>query len=245
MCRLMGFVSDHSETIAEIAGPTFGQFTDLSAKHGDGWGISAINSTGAPELILEPGRASESARFAQTAHSLQSDGALLHLRWATLGLAISEGNTHPFAFEEMSFIHNGSINPPSSLDKFIVPDLIPYMRGETDSEKYFFAIVTQVRRLGLQAGILAAVRAIAAQDNFSSINAMILTPEYFFTICEHNDAKIPDDEGPGYYDLAYRADARGIIAASSGWDQAGWTNLPNHRILEVKRATLQSALLTI
>jgi len=245
MCRLMGFVSDHSETISDIAGPAFEQFTALSAKHGDGWGISAIDSEKDPTLILEPGRAKESPLFAETSRSLQSDGALLHLRWATLGLAISEGNTHPFTFEDMSFIHNGSINPPSSLDKFIDADLIPRGRGETDSEKYFFAIVTKVRALGLREGIASAVRVIAAQDNYSSINAMLLTPEYFFTICEHNDAKIPDDEGPGYYDLAYRADSQGIIAASSGWDQAGWTNIPNHQILVVNRATLSTDLIAI
>jgi hypothetical protein len=36
-----------------------------------------------------------------------------------------------------------------------------------------------------------------------------------------------------------------VVVASSGWDQAGWINLPNHHVLVVDRATLNQQVLAL
>ena len=238
MCRLMGYVANDSTTIAEIAGPDFAEFTALSAKHGDGWGIASTppsNST--PELLVEPGRAKESSKYSQAVRTIESNAALLHLRWATLGLSVSEGNTHPFVHGDISFIHNGGIKPPASLDVGIDPKYFSQMRGDTDSERYFYYLLTQIDKTDLKSGVLAGVKAISSGFEYSSINAMMMTPDFLVVICEHNNNKIPDDEGLDYYELYYRKDERGILIASTGWNQNGWTNLPNHHVLFVDRKT--------
>ncbi|TSA21975.1 MAG: hypothetical protein D4R69_01900 [Actinomycetales bacterium] len=245
MCRLMGYVSSHEVSIEEIAGASFQEFSDLSEKHRDGWGI-ATSSTGKPSnLIVETLPAKESSQYSHLTKEVLSDGALLHLRWATSGLAVVEGNTHPFEFENISFIHNGGITPLDSMDQFIDPELIKLMRGNTDSEKYFYVLITQIKKLGLIAGISAGVKLIKENCNYSSINAMILTSDSYVIINEHNYGKRPKGEAEDYYDLFYRKDENGILVASSGWNQKNWKRIENHQILLIDRKSLSLEALSI
>jgi len=239
MCRLMGFVSTNEQTLVEAAGKEFAEFAALSARHGDGWGIATCNVEEHPNLLLEPTRAKESKAFDQASHNLKSSGALLHLRWATGNLAINEGNTHPFAYRDYSFMHNGALIPPESIDAFIDPKYVALRRGETDSESYFYLIVTEIVKFGVERGIRSAVNIIRKNAIYSSINCMFLTPTEFYVVCEHNDERIPKGELPGYYDLFYRVDGHEVLVASSGWTQTGWQELPNHKIMRVDRTSLE------
>ena len=241
----MGYVSNAEHTVSEMAGSDFAQFSALSAKHGDGWGIASIDNSNQTHLIVEPSRAKDSEKFAEITKSLKSDGALLHLRWATLGLGINEGNTHPFSYKDISFIHNGGVMPPSSLDPFVASEFKSQMRGDTDSEKYFFNIVTQTEKLGLIDGVLTAVRNIKNNLTYSSINAMLLTPEKYVVVCEHNNEKIPEGEGSDYYELYYRKDEMGILVSSTGWNQTGWTLIPNHSVVVIDRKNFTIELISL
>ena len=245
MCRLMGYVSPREISIQEIAGASFQEFSDLSKKHRDGWGI-ATSSTGKPSnLIVETFPARDSSQYSHLTKEVLSDGALLHLRWATSGLAVVEGNTHPFEYGDISFIHNGGITPLDSMDQFIDPHLFESMRGNTDSEKYFYLLITQIRKLGLIKGISAGVKLITENCNYSSINAMILTPDFYVVINEHKYENRPKGEAEDYYDLFYRKDENGILVASSGWNQKNWTTIENHQILLIERKLLSLEALSI
>jgi predicted glutamine amidotransferase len=245
MCRLLGFVSTDEHTIAEIAGKDFTKFSALSAKHGDGWGVAAVDNKSHTQLVVEPTRAKDSAKFAEVTSNLKSDGALLHLRWATQGLAINDGNSHPFTFGDISFMHNGDIKPADSLDPYVDPELKSAMRGNTDSERYFYSIISASKRSNLLEGTLEAVRNIKKNLTYSSINAMMLTPEMYIVVCEHNNDRIPAGEGPDYYELYYRRDSKGILVTSTGWNQEGWTLIPNHSVAVIDRKSLAVEVLSI
>ncbi len=245
MCRLMGYVSPREISIEEIAGTNFQEFSDLSAKHRDGWGIATSSTGKAANLIVETLPAKDSQQYSRQTKEVRSDGTLLHLRWATSGLAVIEGNTHPFEFENISFIHNGGITPLDSMDKYIDPDLFPIMRGNTDSEKYFYLLITQIRKLGLIPGITEGVKLLKENCKYSSINAMILTPESYVIISEHNQDKRPEGEQADYYDLFYRKDENGILVASSGWNQSDWIQVANHKIMHIDRKSLTQDFLNI
>ena len=238
MCRLMGFVSMQEQTLVEAAGEEFAEFAALSARHGDGWGIASCDEQEHPQLLLEPTRAKESKAFDQAAHNLKTNGALLHLRWATGSLAINEGNTHPFTYRDYSFMHNGALNPPDSIDAFIEPKFLALKRGQTDSESYFYLIVSEIEKYGVEEGIRSAVRIIQTHADYSSINSMFLTPTEFYVVNEHDVEKRPAAEPADYYDLFYRNDGKEVLVASSGWTQTGWEELPNHSLMRVDRATL-------
>ena len=238
MCRLMGFVSTDEKTLVEAAGEQFTEFAALSARHGDGWGIATCNQESLPSLLIEPTRAKESQAFDLASHNLKSNGALLHLRWATGNLAINEGNTHPFTYGDYSFMHNGALIPPEAIDDLVAPKFNAIRRGQTDSESYFYLIVTEIEKYGVAGGIRSAVEIIRKNAIYSSINCMFLTPTEFYVVNEHNDERIPHGELPGYYDLFYRTEGNEVLVASSGWTQDGWSELPNHRIMKVDRKTL-------
>jgi len=245
MCRLMGYVSSKPETFAAAAGKNLPEFIELSSVHCDGWGISALDSrSNKPELSRAAETARDSKTFLEVLSKTNSDGALLHLRWATSGIPVGENNTHPFVFDGFTFIHNGAIYPKNALDDLIDSELKSKVQGDTDSERYFYFLLTQIRKLGMTEGIRSSVKKLRELD-FSSINAMLLTDKYFITICEHDPKRKPDWAVDGYYDLYYKKTASDVVVASSGWDQNGWIEIPNHHMLQVDRTSLDIDVLTL
>jgi predicted glutamine amidotransferase len=235
----MGYVSSSEISLEEIAGDSFPEFTALSSKHCDGWGIASVDShEDRNHLVVEAFQASKSLAFKKLVSEQRSDGALLHLRWATSGLAVKEGNTHPFTSGKYSFIHNGGVVPAESLDPFIKPEFLQQARGETDSEKYFFLILTEIEKFGEVQGIQSALRIITSKLYFSSLNAMILTPDTFYVISEYDHERRPKGEPADYYELYYQEKEHGILVASSGWDQRNWNPLSNHVLMEIDRESL-------
>jgi hypothetical protein len=105
--------------------------------------------------------------------------------------------------------------------------------------------LTQIEKLGLVDGVKSAINKIRDTYDFSSINAMLMNDKYFITICEHDPARKPAWGVEGYYDLFYKPEKGQVLVASSGWDQAGWINLPNHHILIVDRASLSAKVLAL
>ena len=232
----MGYVSSEEKTLRDITGPSFDEFAALSSKHCDGWGIATDSSEATNiELAVEPTQADHSARFKELTTGLKSDGALLHLRWATSGLTVKEGNTHPFVYGKYSFIHNGGVVPADSLNPYVDPEMLSLARGETDSEKYFFLIMTEIEKYGEVAGILSALKIIKTNLYSSSLNAMILTPDTLYVVSEFIQERRPKGEPADYYDLFYRKDENGFLVASSGWDQSGWAPIANHQLVIVDR----------
>ena len=89
--------------------------------HADGWGTSWLRPEAVhpQRLQLEEYRSIERAprdpRFAELAERTPTVAQLVHLRWATEGLAVF-ANTHPFSQDGISLAHNGSISPRPVLD---------------------------------------------------------------------------------------------------------------------------------
>ena len=103
MCRLLGYVSQEKQTFNSAVGSDFDAFVTLSSVHCDGWGVATIDhDTNVAQMIRQPEAAHTSKDFSAAIEESISDGALLHLRWATAGLPVSENNTHPFIYQDIS-----------------------------------------------------------------------------------------------------------------------------------------------
>lgn len=246
MCRLLGYVSLKPESFAQAVGEKLPEFISLSSVHCDGWGVATSGQNSQDSHVTRaPEIAQGSLTFQETISTTRTDGALLHLRWATSGIPVSEKNTHPFVGHGYSFTHNGAIYPANALDAAILQKFKSEIQGETDSERYFYFILSEIEKHGLVDGVLNAVHQIKKKFDFSSINAMLMTDSQFITICEHDPARKPEWAIDGYYDLYYKSNDVDLVVASSGWDQAGWKNLPNHHVLVVDRATLNQQVLAL
>jgi predicted glutamine amidotransferase len=169
----------------------------------------------------------------------------LHLRLASKGLTVDLSNNHPFIYGDFSFMHNGTIKSIDAVQKFVDPRYLDKFTSTTDSERYFFTILSYIDELGLIEGFRKAVKTISANCDFTSINSMLMTPDTFIAVCEFNEADSTEWTVDSHYELRYSAEDGVIKVASTGWGKDHWTRLANHSILIVNRKDLSFEVLPL
>jgi predicted glutamine amidotransferase len=242
MCRLLGWAARTPVPLADLLDRReLRQFTALSRKHRDGWGVAWHTGSGIG-VRKSPDAARDNPGFTAWASDVPADLGMVHLRWATLGLGVHPGNTHPFTGDGIAFAHNGSIRPPMSLDDLVSPALRQGMEGETDSERYFRAVLSlaagpdgSVEPARIEPALVQTVETIAATKQFTSLNCLLMTPERLYAVCRFRGTHA--GEAPDYFHLRYRAGERAVVVSSSGWGD-GWQPLADGELLTVDRQTL-------
>nr|MBA3908272.1 class II glutamine amidotransferase [Pseudonocardiales bacterium] len=177
----------------------------------------------------------EDPTYAEAIATIRSTGAILHLRWATPGIPVQPGNTHPFVRDGHAFAHNGSIWARHDMLGLIDP--LPTLEGDSDSELYLLALLQRVRAHGFDDGLRATITDLTAELTPSSLNALLLGDGVLTALCCNvGDAGCPADarpdappeDLPGYYDLRVRHVGGATIVASSGWaEDAPWERVEN------------------
>ena len=244
MCRLLAFTSLERKSFYDVVGSDFEKFVALSAEHKDGWGITSIDKAGKVSRTVDLERAVASSTFVDV-KDRPADSGLLHLRLASKGLTIDIKNNHPFVDGTYSFMHNGTIRPAASVEAFIDPEFANRAQGSTDSERYFYVILSEIKKHGLVDGLRSAVTKISDNCNFSSINCMLLTPDYLIAACEFNTGEQSEWTVNSHYELRYRSDESGVVISSTGWGHDDWTVLANHQVLVVDRKSLNTEILPL
>ncbi|MBV9092423.1 MAG: class II glutamine amidotransferase [Streptosporangiaceae bacterium] len=261
MCRLLGYCARRTTSLAGIIGEEgLRDFTALSAFHSDGWGMAwADGRPGGPiQVRKSPLRASGDPAYAELARQRLARLGIVHLRWATPGLAVGTENSHPFCLRNVAMAHNGAIHPQDRLPELLPPDWERLATGGTDSERYFLHVVCRLEAGGdMLTAIGETAASITARFAVNSLNAVLLTPTALYAVCCHDRSMIPSarlrSRGyPGsaaeiacHFDLAYRQTADAVVVASSDWPQDprdGWTTLPNGHVLMVAGDTLQTKI---
>lgn len=111
--------------------------------HGDGWGIAYLDENGEWQ-IKKSTKAIYEDSATKELKNVKTNLVILHMRKASSG-GISYNNTHPFkAYDqnlgEVIFCHNGSLKEEIKFDSEYEPI------GETDSEKLFYSILTDLKK---------------------------------------------------------------------------------------------------
>jgi predicted glutamine amidotransferase len=212
-----------------------------------------------PAAWKSAGQAGSEPEYDKLAWQPLGDLGLVHLRWATPGLAVSDANSHPFRYGPYTFAHNGAIHPQDRLGEMLTPEWEQRMAGSTDSERYFLHLMSRLaaRDGDMVAAIADTTADISQRYTANSLNAILLAPDALYAISFYDQSRVPaemlrqrgygdrPDEVAAYFDLAYRATSDAIIVASSGWPMPGWTPLPSGHVLVTERRTLATSVLPI
>jgi predicted glutamine amidotransferase len=143
MCQLLGL--SFNKAIMPI-GP-FSKLVSNSDLHPDGWGVGYYSDESKRATIFKesiPAHESELARFLIGYNGFNAKTFVAHIRKATKGL-VTLDNTHPFNRyhdgREYLFAHNGSLLKQKRLSRLYFKPI-----GQTDSERAFCYLLTQLRR---------------------------------------------------------------------------------------------------
>lgn len=233
MCRLLAWHSHTPVTAEQVIAPDSSRLAELSRVHCDGWGFADLTADGAIETAMGWEPAHESDLFAKVTGQVATSNGMVHLRWATGDLAVSLENTHPFTASgvpgEVAFVHNGLLPQADELIDEIDSDLVAAFRGQTDSERYFGLFATELRR---ESGdVVSSLRRTAkrlSDHAYTSLNAMILTPQTLAVVCLFKEENRPLDEDEDYFDLTW-GERDGVISA---WSTGVRTVDDSHHPLE-------------
>jgi glutamine amidotransferase len=146
-----------------------------SRRHPDGYGIATFEEDGSPEIHKRPAAAYEDELFARIARDEESSTFLAHIRYASTG-GLTVQNTHPFEQDGRVFAHNGYVGGLDALESRLADSYHELVHGETDSERFFALITSEIRAGGMEEGIAAAVRWMARELPLYSINMVLATP---------------------------------------------------------------------
>ncbi len=237
MCRLLAFTSLERKSFYDVVGADFDKFVALSAEHKDGWGLAHDG-----EILKDINAAKDSDSLAQASVDTITDGALLHLRLASKGITINIDNNHPFTHGTTTFMHNGTIRPSDTAEQFINDKYKELITGTTDSERFFYALLSQVDEHGLVDGVRAIVNKIRSIADYSALNIMVQTPDTLIAVCELNEENKSEWSGPDHYELRFTKRSNDIVVASTGWGNGDWNHLDNHQMLIVDRSTLEYSI---
>ena len=186
----------------------------------------------------------DSSLYANVSANLDSSDAIMHLRWATEDISVCIQNTHPFIKQgpngPIAFCHNGGVARGAELTSLIADDLLDELEGDTDSEQYFTALITKLRKCN--GDFVMAYKELVkdlAPIHYTSVNALILTPEELVIVCQHKPENLSSDLEADYYELFWQA-TNGITSAwSSGIrpDSPNFHNLINGSLLHIDTNT--------
>jgi predicted glutamine amidotransferase len=249
MCRILGYCARDDVSVSELVGGAgLTAFTALAAWHRDGWGMAAQDGDGL-RVSKSHHQASDDPDYLRLASERLGDTGLVHLRWATPGLAVDDRNAHPFVHGDFALAHNGAIHPQDKLPELLPPDWEQRLTSGTDSERYFLHIMSGLENNGGDVPKAVADTVQHIRDGYApnSLNAILLGPDALYAIAWHDPDRIPHEairarnspEVPElYFNLAYRQTPDAVVVASTGWPQDGWASLPNGSVLVVDRTTL-------
>ena len=218
-----------------------------SRRNPDGTGLGYYDEDGTPRVDKQPMPAYEDHRFASRARDVCSRTFVAHVRYAS-GTPVTLENTHPFLMDGRLFAHNGVLMGLPELEAEL-GDAISLVHGQTDSERYFALITSEIARTGdVIEGIVSAVGWIADHLPVFALNFVLITDSDLFALRypdTHELYVLERAAGRGALrhssarrrirvDCDDLADRRSVVVASEMMDDdSGWRALESGELVHV------------
>ena len=150
MCRLYGFRSAIDSAIHQSLVAAENAMARQSSVHRDGWGV-AFYVDRFPQVVRNDAQALSDTLFREVSAVVSTRTFLAHIRQATAG-SVRVLNCHPFQHGAWTFAHNGQIcgfSDPAvkaRIDALIDPRFRRFVLGDTDSERFFYVVLSRLAR---------------------------------------------------------------------------------------------------
>ncbi|WP_173100717.1 class II glutamine amidotransferase [Actinomadura verrucosospora] len=252
MCRLFGMTTGGPRVHARfwlVDAPD--SLSSQSRRMPDGTGLGWFSLGEEPVRDRAPIAAFEDADFNAEARDVVSHTFMSHVRYASTGKP-DVHNSHPFVMDDRLFAHNGMVRGLDVIDSWLTDVERAPIQGQTDSERVFAYVTAEIRRRGdTTAGLIAAVRRIAAEVPVFALNVLLAEAGRIWAlrypdthelwVLKHDLGEegaarsMASDREPGRVHVsAHREPAAAHVLASERMDDApGWRLLDPGELLVV------------
>ena len=219
----------------------------VTPTNGDGFGLGWYGGSPQPGLFRDVLPAWNDENLKCVAEQVECRLFFAHVR-ASTGAGISRSNCHPFRFENWLFMHNGQIGGYASirheLDRLIAPEYYRYRLGSTDSETFFFILLSNGLRNDPQAAFartVAQVETVMSKAGITSalrLTAAATDGERIFAVRYAND-----DRAPTLYAGLSQAEGKGLMVLSEPLDSQAedWREVPMSHFVTAHDGNLEEA----
>ncbi len=197
--------------------------------HPDGWGIAYLDN-GRIKKYKKEIPVWEDETFDRY-RSINTDLIVLHAR-RSASTKRSYDNTQPFyrkmAGAEYVFCHNGSIKQKLDYDVSFCP------LGETDSEMYFYYMLTALTDMGSE----SLSSSLAAIGEYTAANVILMSSDAAYVAVQYSQM-------PKYYTMKLYHDGRCLVISSEvipGFNNVDWQPLGNMVLVKIDLGTLEYEL---
>lgn len=269
MCRFMCYKGEHEEVIWDLISKpkhslihqSFESKERVRAINADGFGIAWYNDIDDQPALFKSERPAWNDPNLQTITSkISSSCFAFHIRDANVG-DINVTNAHPFVYDKLTMMHNGSIAEFGKIKRklrtYLDDEFYAWVKGSTDSE-HFFALFTQnLKKYGDMDSIGDVV--VAIRKTIKIINKLLddkgisgstqlnlnITNGKFIVACRYaNNGKAPSlyyskmgkiSYVNNIFNILTANETRGksILIVSEKFDDItdSWTKIPKNNIL--------------
>jgi predicted glutamine amidotransferase len=157
-------------------------YLSVSSINADGFGIGWYGDKETPGIYRNILPVWNDANLQSLAEQIRSPLFFGHIR-ATTGTSVTRENCHPFTYGRYMFMHNGKIGGFNQVRRSLIlaisPTLFPLLQGTTDSEVFFFLLLTHGLESDPEAAfaktvalVLAEMKAAGVEDSFAMTAAV-------------------------------------------------------------------------
>jgi len=232
--------------------------------NGDGFGMAwYVDGHAEPAIFKDVTPAWSNLNLMNLARVTRTRSLLAHVRAASPGLPVQQLNCHPFAWQNLAFMHNGTVGGFAQIRRALLRELddeaFAAIQGTTDSE-HVFALATQHYREASEepplARLASSLRAAITRTEALREAAGIKTPSLLnLALSDGKRAVVTrfiseGDEEPNslYVHSGSRYTCEGgvcrmvdpgteghavIVASEPLSEDAGWTRVPKNHLVTI------------
>jgi len=183
MCRLLGIIANKPVDLEF----SLERFKEFASWNPDGWGIGWFEGRKSKHFRQGIPATADESKLPILSKEVRSRIIIAHVRKGTKGKP-SEQNSHPFNYKNWIFAHNGSVNR-NYLLSLLTAEYKKELKGETDSEVYFYWILQCINEeKDVAKGIKKAIECVIKRKH-TGLNFLLSDGNHLYAFRYSSDSR--------------------------------------------------------